>query len=264
MSLKDKKKVPATWPKEVQCPVCTKNFNVEMIRTSRVRVIENYDDLGRKYSKDINPLLYSTWTCPKCLYSGNKEKEYFKIIPELKVRVLKHHPFFKKIAGNTDFTASRTAESAIKSLLLSTLCYKIRKLSRGFSASCFMRIAWIIRNEEKPFSEEKPFLQKAVRDYVHALKKEYSPNFGKLSEYGIFYLIGLLYYKLGDIEQAREYISQVILHKKKIEPLIVKKAQLLFDDIKDYKELNLEVEEIGETDEVAKDSWINELDLTLE
>ncbi|MFA7577569.1 MAG: DUF2225 domain-containing protein, partial [Candidatus Muiribacteriota bacterium] len=201
--------ISATWLKEVDCPVCGFKFNVEMIRTSKVRVIENYDDFGRKYSDELNPLLYSTWTCPKCLYSGNKEDEYYKLLPEIKVRILKHNSFLKKISNNTNFLNPRTPESAIKSLLLSTLCYRIRRISRGTNASCFMRICWIIRNEGHPAEKEKKFLKKALRDYVFAMSKEYSPNFGKISEFGIYYIIGLLYYKLGNHEKAKEYINQV-------------------------------------------------------
>lgn len=256
-------KLSATFKKQAKCPVCSLEFDVQSVRTSKVRVLETYDDFGRKYSKEVNPLFYSTWTCPKCLYSGNQGDTYNKILPEIKIKILKHYKTLRRIAGNIDFYQDRTAESAVKSLILSALCYRLKRASRGFNASCYMRVVWIIRNEEKGLEAEKPFLKKALNCYKYAMTKEYSPNFGKLSEFGIFYLIGLLYYKLGDINSARDYISKVIINKKKVESFVLKFANILYDDIKDFKEIpDPETTDLSINNDEYK--WISELDLTLD
>jgi uncharacterized protein (DUF2225 family) len=255
--------VPATFKKETECPICSTKFQVEAVRSSKVRVLETWNDFGRKYSKEVNPLFYSTWTCPKCYYSGNANDEYKRVLPEIKVVILKHYKILKKFVGNIDFSADKTAESAVISLLLSALCYRLKRASRGYNASCYMRVAWIIRNEDKEEALELPFLKKALHAYKYAMTKEYSPAFGKLSEFGIFYIIGLLYYKLGDLDSARDYISKVVVNKKKVEAFILKFAEIIYDDIKNFKPVvEVPTEEISEEDKNL--AWLNDLDLSLD
>ncbi|MCK9225409.1 MAG: DUF2225 domain-containing protein [Candidatus Muirbacterium halophilum] len=257
--------IPATFLKETVCPVCNLQFKVEAVRTSKIRVLETYDDFGRKYSSDVNPILYSSWTCPKCLYSANSGDNYaLPVIPELKVFILKHYKTLKRMSGDFDFYEPRTPEMAIKSLILSSLCYRIKRNSRGIMAACYMRVCWIMRNEQRDIKEELPFLKKAYNCYVHALTKEYSPNFGKISEYGIYYIIGLLAYKLGNLEKAKDYLSKVIMNKKKVETFILNSASILYDDLKNLKTIPKDDIELDLDLEIDEAEWIKDLDLTLD
>jgi|GEM_PF-5019771 len=257
--------VPPIFEKDTTCPICRTRFKAQAIRTSRVKVVEKWDDFGRKYSRDFNPLLYSTWTCPKCLHSANRDEDFSRpIIQEDKVKLLKHNPYLRSLSGGLDFSGERDAEKGIRSLVLSAVCYRLKRRSRGMIASCYMRIAWILRNMDIGGQAEKHWLWRALRDYTYAIKNEYSPETGKMSEYGVLYIIGNISYKLGQNKKALEYISKVIENKKKVEPFILKKAEILFDDLKSIKkeEKVQKIEVVKEEDEEF--GWIYDLDLTLE
>ncbi|PLX18367.1 MAG: hypothetical protein C0601_04940 [Candidatus Muiribacterium halophilum] len=251
--------------KDTRCPICQTDFKAQAIRSSRIKVLEKWDDFGRRYSESVNPLFYSIWTCPKCLHSSGKDEDFTRaIIQEDKVKLLKHYKYLKRLAGKHVFSGERDAETGIKSLVLAAVCYRLKRRSRAMVASCYMRIAWIIRNLDRSFEEEKRWLERALREYTYAMKNEYSPEIGKLSEYGVFYIIANINHKLGNNELALDYIGKVIENKKKVEPFVLKKAELLYDDLKNYskpvKEVKAAISEVEEDDM----GWIYDMDLTLE
>lgn len=72
--------------KAIECPVCDAQFEVEVVRESRLAVDVREPDFRVRY-RHIEPLWYRFSVCPQCL-TAMKRNEFDKELPEVKKRAL--------------------------------------------------------------------------------------------------------------------------------------------------------------------------------
>jgi hypothetical protein len=55
--------------KKIQCPICDQTINVQLYRSSKLRVKQIESDYRQIYT-DFDPLWYIVWVCPHCCYAN--------------------------------------------------------------------------------------------------------------------------------------------------------------------------------------------------
>ncbi|MCO4783312.1 MAG: DUF2225 domain-containing protein [Candidatus Cloacimonetes bacterium] len=220
------------WLKEVECPLCYEEFMTENIWQGKIAVVEEYPDLGKKYS-GLNPLYYSVWVCPNCLYADLRGDD-FTTTGKLNDEDFENdYKILKLVAGKTDFTQARTFPAAITSYKLAILTAKHKKTSVAKIGTFNMRLAWLYRSLKKDKQEAK-FIAYALKFYLEAFTTEDEPDFGNMSQGGITYLLGELYRRTGNARQAVNFFQKVVNDKAlNSEPKYMKMARLGWESLKD-------------------------------
>lgn len=194
--------------KEVTCPVCGEEFEVQKVRTPAIQVEKQDTDFCLHY-RSVNPLAYAIWVCPKCLYSG--EESDFDSLPRFKEVKLKGHIYsiFKKY-GTPDLSDERSSEKAILSYEIAMDWAKFFEKSSFRLASFSLRIGWLYRFSGED-QKENEFIDKAVKLYRKGFETEH--NIPKnLGEVGAIYLIGELYRRLGNKNDALKWFGKALSH----------------------------------------------------
>jgi uncharacterized protein (DUF2225 family) len=223
---------PVIWHKKETCPLCRTEFETENVWLNRVKFECVYTDSAKKYTS-VNPLFYEVWVCPDCLYASYR-KEAFTNIKDFDVEKFETlAPICKKIAEGLDFHSKRDFNLACASFKLGLVALQARrKVSAARYAMFFMRLAWLNRgvNEE----EEKKYMKLALSRYIEANEKETSPEIGSMGETGLYYTIGELYRRTGEVRQALEYYGKVIMDKNMAgDPSFIRKSRDQFDNCKE-------------------------------
>ena len=219
----------AIWDKTLNCPVCGEKITTKNVRTSSYRVIERESDFRPVCRGVVEPLLYEVWVCTSCLYASRRDQ--FEDLPAKdKEKIQGAREDRSKVANGNEFVGIRSKEAAIKSYLLAEMCYQHRDLSRQVIAGLYLRAAWLFRYL-KDEEQEKVYLQKSVNEYIEAFQAEREIK-GKLGEDGLTYLIGDLYHRVGNDEEALKYLSRLTTNKE-ARPEFRRMAQTTWQTIRD-------------------------------
>jgi len=220
------------WLKKIECPLCYESFTTENIWQNKVVVLEEYPDLGKRYS-GTNPLYYSVWVCPSCLYADFRGDEYFNTLKIVDEDFEEDYSIFKMVAEDADYKQPRTIDLAIKSYKLAILTGKHKRVSNARLGTFNLRLAWLYRSIKKTDQEEK-YLRYTLDYYLQAYQGEDSPDFGNLSDGGITYLLGELYRRCGDLKTAVNFFQKVANDKElNAEPKYIKMARFQWESLKD-------------------------------
>jgi dTDP-4-amino-4,6-dideoxygalactose transaminase/uncharacterized protein (DUF2225 family) len=210
--------------RKVSCPLCKKEFQTPVLKTSAAILEERDSDLCAKYKED-NPTYYAVYVCPSCGYTSLDED--FK---ELREREKKE--IASLLLGDKDLRVMdpnfwefpRKPETVLKLYKRAIKFYSVRKNKSFQIAKCYHRIACFhrFRNERV---QEKEFLKQAVRFYSKAYESE-DLSREKLGELGVMYIIGDIHRRLGNYEEATKWFSRVASHpEKEKSPTFVKMAR---------------------------------------
>ncbi|MBT3786373.1 DUF2225 domain-containing protein [bacterium] len=220
------------WLKNVECPLCYEEFQVENVWQKKVTVLKEYQDLGKKY-QGTNPLFYSVWTCPNCYYSDFRGDDYFntgKIVDE---DFEDDFEILEMVAQKADFLQPRNFNLAVASYKLAILCAKHKKSSMARLGTFNLRLGWLYRSLRKTDLEKK-YIQYTLDYYLQAFTHEDNPDFGTLSQGGITYLLGELYRQTGDLRNAINFFQKVVNDKEMdTEPKYIRMARFGWESLKD-------------------------------
>lgn len=192
----------AIYQVEKPCPICEKQFTVTKVR-SRLTMVKQDSDFYVQY-KEVNPNYYSIWVCPHCGYAA--PDAYFQEINSAGTQKIKKFLEGKKV--NVNYGGVRTREQALATYKLATFYGELISEKESRLGGLYLKLGWLYREGQQP-EEEKQALLKAIAHYEKAPLKERFP-IGNLTEISLFYLLGDLFRRTGQLDHALSYLGRVV------------------------------------------------------
>ena len=194
------REVSELYEKKVKCPVCKKQFITNKVRTSKLKLVERDADFLSYYEGE-NPLLYNVFVCPSCGYAALEDK--FNRIRPREIDIIKNTISPKW--NERDFSGKRTIEDAIEAYKLALLSGEILEYSKYDLANICIRLTWL--NRMKDDKEEEERFTSLARDLY---KEAYSNESINMDEITLAYLVGELSRKIGEREEALNWINTAL------------------------------------------------------
>ena len=217
-----------TFVVEKPCPICGEKTRVTKTR-SRVIVEKTDVDLCTHY-KDFNPYLYTIWVCEHCGFAAD-EKTFMAAMPARNKETIAQ--FLQSRHVGFKFAETRGVPEAVASYKLAIYYAEMIGASLAHRAGLYLKLAWVYRlagDEEN----EKPFLRKAAELYDQSVMTERYP-IGQMSDAMAIFLVGAIYYELGETETATQYISRLISDQnlRATDPQMYERARALWTDVRE-------------------------------
>ncbi|AOY76340.1 DUF2225 domain-containing protein [Clostridium formicaceticum] len=192
------------YDKNASCPCCRRPFTTKKVRTRALKILARDTDFYVQY-KDINPIHYHIWICPNCGFSAT-ESEFTELSKEQ--RTILQDNIMKKWKYR-DYGGVRTIEEAEGTYKLAIFVAQLLKKPKGYIGTLCLRLAWLYRGcgDER----EIQFLQHALKSLEVSYQQESLP-IGGLDEISALYLIGELYRKLGNPQEAIQWYAKTLEH----------------------------------------------------
>ena len=208
--------------KTYTCPVCDHEFKSKMVRTGKAKLVSADTDLRPKY-QGIDPLKYDAILCPKCGYASLNR--YFNFVMSSQAKNIK-----EKISANFHYQPEAgkiyTYDDALtrhKMALLNTVVKNGKSSERAYTC---LKMAWLCRGKRELLmqgdykkeevteliNEEKELLSNAYDGFEAAFSKEDFPMCG-MDEYTVMYMVAELARRIGNKEEAKRWISKVLVAK---------------------------------------------------
>lgn len=191
------------YDKEVVCPVCSYKFNAKVVKVNSPRITTRDSDLFIRYSV-INPYFYDVWVCDSCGYSAMKI-DFPKIKPHQKNQIM--NEITRKWRPH-NFPEILTVSDSINRYKLALVSAMAIDASNSSLAMIFLKLGWMFRLSEDA-EKENLFLGQALQYFLKAFSLEDFPIYGMQRD-SISYLIGDLYRRTGNSEEALRWYSKVI------------------------------------------------------
>ena len=216
-----------TFMVEKPCPVCMKSTRV--IKTRSRLMVEKTDEDFCVHYKNFNPYYYKIWVCEHCGFAA-EEKSFLAKMPERHRKKL--WDFLAKKQLDIEFVEERKLPDAIASFQLALTYLDLVDAPASKKASYNLHLAWIYREQEDK-ERETEFLQKAAELYDLSLSTERYPV-GNMTDTTAMYLVGAIYFRLGDIDKCAQHLSRIIgdQNLRSREPKIYDKARDLWSDVR--------------------------------
>ena len=215
---------------EKPCPVCMKSTRV--IKTRSRLIVQKTDEDFCVHYKDFNPYYYKIWVCEHCGFAAD-EKTFLTKLPERTRTNIWDFLAQKKL--DIEFTDERSLPDAIASFQLAISYLDLLHAPLSKKASTNLQLAWIYRESgDKELEEE--YMRKAAELYDQSLTQERYP-IGNLTDNGAMYVVGAIYYRLGDYEKCAQHLSRIIGDQsvRTREPQIFDKARDLWSDVREER-----------------------------
>lgn len=191
------------YDKEIVCPVCTYKFNAKVVKVNSPRITTRDSDLFIRYSI-VNPYFYDVWVCDSCGYSAVKA-DFPKVKAHQKELVM--NEITRKWRPH-DFPDNFTVSDAIHRYKLALVNAMAIDSPNSSLAMLFLKLGWMFRLSEDT-EKENLFLGNALQYFLKAFSLEDFPIYGMQRD-SISYLIGDLYRRTGNNEEALRWYSKVM------------------------------------------------------
>lgn len=203
------------------CPVCRMKFSSLSVRSSRVYVQKKESDFHTIY-KDISPLHYSIVVCPACHYAAS-QTGFDQSLPAKTAGQLSAALALMS-AEKLNYGGERDLHTALASFQLAIRSAQLKKAPAAEIAGLILGSAWTSR-EKGDKGLENTYLEQALRFYLQAYQQS-EHSIANMNEVQAAYLIGELYLRLGQYNEAVNWFNHVISHHNvKAYPAIEKLAR---------------------------------------
>ncbi len=194
------------YDRTVVCPICGETFKTPSVKSSAYKTNGKESDFYINYTL-INPYFYDVWLCNVCGYAAMKS-DFDKITQAERKLILQN--ITPQWSGRK-YPDIRDENHAIERYKLSLLNYIVRKSKNSTKAITCLKIAWMYRlkPEEKFRPLELKFIEEALTGFKETYYNEAFPIYG-MDKYATMYLIGELYHRLNDYDNALIWLSNVI------------------------------------------------------
>jgi uncharacterized protein len=189
--------------KSYRCPICSSDFKSQTVKIGKARLVSKDTDLMPRY-ESINPLFYDVVICQKCGYSALSK--YFEKIKEEQISLIKSKitPNFK----SKIYPEIYDLDIAIERYKLTLLNAVIKNTRNSEKAYICLKIGWLYRLKQDKQNELK-FLEQSYIGFKEAYGKEAFPICG-MDSFTLMYLIGELARRLGNNDEALQWLGKVI------------------------------------------------------
>lgn len=214
----EKREEDILFNKSYQCPICDSEFKVKAVRTGKIKLIDQDEQLRPIYENHIDPLKYDAITCSKCGYTALTR--YFKPVTTAQYRTIKQE-FCANFKGLPEEKgACMSYEGALLRHKLALICALKRNAKSSEKAYIFLKMAWLLRGEMETLDkadprqaelkkEERECVQKAYEGFLMAFSKENFPMCG-MDEISLRYIMAVLAHDIGKIEDSVKLLASVL------------------------------------------------------
>lgn len=218
-----------TYEVDKECPLCSKSFTVTKMKSRLIKVKQDTDFCT--YYKDINPYYYSIWACPHCGYAA-QDTQFDDISPVAREKLVR---FLTGRQVSVNFCGVRTREQAVATYKLAVFYSQLLDAADSRLGGLYLKMAWLYR-EAGETGQEQLALENAVRHYEQALLRERLPA-GNMTETTLGYLVGDLFRRTGNIDQAVAYLNKIVSNQqaKVAERNIYNLARQVWQEIRESK-----------------------------
>lgn len=218
-----------TYSVKEECPICCYEMQVTKVRSRLIKVSEDNDFCS--HYKGFNPYYYTVWACQHCGYAADGRG--FKELKQSDMERLAMILLRKNMV--MEYSPNRSRAEAIQAFKHAIFQAGFVRQRPAKIAGLCLKLGWLYR-EAKEEEKERDMLVMAAHYYDQALATERFP-IGGMTDNTVIYLLGVLYYRTGEMEKSMRYLSRLISDKgARFEYRIYKKAQDLWQDIRDQKE----------------------------
>lgn len=233
------------YDRELTCPVCNSLIKVHTIKTGVNKIVKKHSDFYAEYS-NVNPYFYDIIVCNNCGYSASKID--FSKIKKSEIDLVKSKISPKWVGKH--YGKTYNVDVAIERFKLALLNYCVMESKSSKKAMICLKIAWMYRIKHDNDSETL-FLKESLSGLEDAYMNENFPIYG-MDKYTLMYLIGELYKRTGNPDNALRWFSMVITTPN-INPRVKDLARTQKDEI--MAEEKKSEEETGNisTDEDSED-----------
>lgn len=200
---------PYLFAKDTLCPCCEKPFNVQMLRSSKLR-IKSIDKDQRQRFEDIEPLWYMIWVCPNCSYANFNFE--FKQISDETIKLIDKQGAKWKQDFKISFSQPRKLNEVLESYyLLLQICLDAQRPDSAKIAKVWLRLYWLYRD-----AEDAEMTLEAAGKALEYFKDTYNNsrrNTSPEQEQRLTILLGELSYEVGDKKEAMTFFRASILRK---------------------------------------------------
>lgn len=206
--------------KSHKCPVCDTEFKSKMVRTGKAKLVSQDMDLRPKY-QGIDPLKYDAILCPNCGYASLNR--YFNFVMSSQAKQIKEQisSTFKYASENGKVYSYDEAITRHKMALLNTVVKKGKLSERAYTC---LKLAWLFRGKREELmkgeyskeeaqsilEEENECLKNAHEGFIAAFAQEDFPMCG-MDEYTVTFLVAELSRRIGEIDEAKRWVSKVLV-----------------------------------------------------
>lgn len=194
------------YDKTYTCPVCSLNFKARTVKSGKARLISTDTDFKPHYSI-INPVKYDVILCPYCGYAVLTQ--FFHSLRATQIEWIRNQ--ISSAFKAKQYPDIYTTEIAIERYKLALLNAIVKKAKISEKAYICLKIAWLYRDLEDQ-DNEKRFLEQALKGFLEAFEKERFPVCG-MNEHTLRYLMGDLFRRTGDTENALKWLSDVLVSR---------------------------------------------------
>ncbi|WP_400164266.1 DUF2225 domain-containing protein [Brevibacillus sp. TJ4] len=216
-------KASALYDKTVTCPHCETPFTTKRIRSGSLTVAHRDSDFCTHFKEQaLNPILYSVSVCPQCGFAFNDQ--FQKTLTLSQAQEVQ-----QKITAKwtpKEFGSVRQRIEAIVSYKLAIFAAELTNQPHSVKAGLYLRLAWLYRFEANE-AEEIRFIRMAAAEYEESyIHSDYMRTDKEMSEVRLMYLLGELYRRLGEFDQAIRYFGKALSFRNQtIESGILRMAQ---------------------------------------
>lgn len=220
-----------TYEVDKECSLCGKSFTVTKMKSRLIKIKQDTDFCT--YYKDINPYYYSIWVCPHCGYAA-QDAHFDELSPAAREKLTE---FLTDRQVNVNFCGERTYEQAAATYKLALFYNEMLGTADSRLGGLYLKLAWVNR-EAGETEPEQAALLKAVAHYEQALSRERLPA-GNMTETTLTYLVGDLFRRTGDADQAVRYLNKIVSSQqaKLAERNIYNLARQVWQEIRESKKL---------------------------
>ncbi|MDR1136337.1 MAG: DUF2225 domain-containing protein [Clostridiales Family XIII bacterium] len=211
----------------VKCPMCGNVFKNLSVLESKLIQESKDDDMRIRY-KGIEPMYYEVITCPVCLYSAISD--LFKEIEVTKRMVEALNDVMTPYRGDIEIKAGAERDtftvfaSYYLAILSAPVCFYEHQRITARLWRNLSRIYDDCSDENMQAYALKRSLDEYNYSYTHF-------DIGGKNLQQLCYVIGELYFKLGDYEQARRFLYAAFTNKEG-SPVIKRQAEDRLDEAK--------------------------------
>lgn len=235
----EKREEDILFDKSYQCPICDCQFKVKAVRTGKIKLIGQDEQLRPIYENHIDPLKYDAISCSRCGYTALTR--YFKPVTTAQLRIIKQE-FCANFKGFPEEAGvCMSYDGAMLRHKVALICALKRNAKSSEKAYIFLKMAWLLRGEMETLpkeddrqselmKEERECMQKAYEGFQMAFSRENFPMCG-MDEISLRYIMAVLAYDIGRVEDSVRMLASVL--NSRVAPRRIKdKALELKDKIK--------------------------------
>ena len=195
--------------KDTPCPCCEKSFNVQMVRSSKLRV-KSIDNDQRQRFEGMEPLWYMVCVCPNCSYASFNF-EFKQVTDETRKLIDKQGAEFKR-DFKISFSKPRQLNEVLESYYLLLRIYEsAQKPDPGKLAKVWLRLYWLYKDAEdaEMTAEAAAKALEYFKDTYYNGRRNTTPE----QEQRLTILLGELSLEVGAKEEAMTFFRNSILRK---------------------------------------------------